>query len=83
MAENSGLITPMLPDLILAVCSNGKVFKNPKTYRPMSKCLKHLQCQVSKKVNAAKNILKKALCTVGHTGTYREIGLLAELEKSC
>ncbi|NET46182.1 RNA-guided endonuclease TnpB family protein [Okeania sp. SIO2B3] len=44
----------------LAVCSNGKVFKNPKTYRRMSKRLKHLQRQVSKKVKGSNN-RKKAV----------------------
>ncbi|MGB3508166.1 MAG: transposase, partial [Microcoleaceae cyanobacterium] len=39
----------------LAVCSNAKVFKNPKTYRLMSKRLKHLQRQVSKKVKGSNN----------------------------
>ncbi|MEL6166604.1 MAG: transposase, partial [Cyanobacteria bacterium J06628_3] len=33
----------------LAVCSNGKVFKNPKAYRRMSKRIKRLQRSVSRK----------------------------------
>ena len=33
----------------LAVCSNGKVFKNPKAYRRMSKRMKRLQRSASKK----------------------------------
>ncbi|WP_414622908.1 RNA-guided endonuclease InsQ/TnpB family protein [Calothrix sp. CCY 0018] len=44
----------------LAVCSNGKVFKNPKAYRRMSKRLKRLQRSVSKKKFSSNN-RKKAL----------------------
>ncbi len=44
----------------LAVCSNGKVFNNPKAYRRMSKRLKHLQRRLSKKNNGSNN-RKKAV----------------------
>ena len=44
----------------LAVCSNGKVFKNPKAYRRMSKSMKRLQRSVSKKQKGSKN-RKKAV----------------------
>ena len=44
----------------LAVCSNGKVFKNPKAYRRMSKRLKHLQRRLSKKKLCSNN-RKKAV----------------------
>ncbi len=39
----------------LAVCSNGKVFKNPKAYRRMSKRMKRLQRSVSKKPISSNN----------------------------
>ncbi|MEN9244065.1 MAG: RNA-guided endonuclease TnpB family protein [Gloeomargarita sp. DG02_5_bins_242] len=39
----------------LAVCSNGKVFANPKAYRRMSKKLKHLHRAVSRKVKGSNN----------------------------
>ncbi|MCC5615395.1 transposase [Nostoc sp. CHAB 5836] len=39
----------------LAVCSDGKVFSNPKAYRRMSKRLKRSQRRVSKKVKGSKN----------------------------
>jgi len=42
----------------LAVCSDGKVFSNPKAYRRMSKRLKRLQHRVSKKVKGSKNRIK-------------------------
>jgi putative transposase len=42
----------------LAVCSNGKVFTNPKAYRRMNKKLKHLQRAVSRKVKGSKNRAK-------------------------
>ncbi|MGB3637462.1 MAG: RNA-guided endonuclease TnpB family protein [Rivularia sp. (in: cyanobacteria)] len=44
----------------LAVCSNGKVFKNPKAYRRMSKRLKRLQRSASKKTIGSNN-RKKAV----------------------
>lgn len=44
----------------LAVCSNGKVFKNPKAYRRMSKRMKRLQRCVSKKQKGSNN-RKKAV----------------------
>jgi len=44
----------------LAVCSNGKVFKNPKAYRRMSKRMKRLQRSVSKKQKGSNN-RKKAI----------------------
>ncbi|MCJ8279020.1 MAG: transposase, partial [Rivularia sp. ALOHA_DT_140] len=44
----------------LAVCSNGKVFKNPKAYRRMSLAVKHLQRRLSKKKLGSNN-RKKAL----------------------
>lgn len=44
----------------LAVCSNGKVFKNPKAYRKLSKRMKCLQRSVSKKVKGSNN-RKKAV----------------------
>ena len=44
----------------LTVCSNGKVFKNPKSYRRMSKRMKRLQRSVSKKVKGSNN-RKKAV----------------------
>ena len=44
----------------LAVCSNGKVFKNPKAYRKLSKRMKRLQRSVSKKVKGSNN-RKKAV----------------------
>ena len=44
----------------LAVCSNGRVFNNPKAYRRMSKRLKHLQRRLSKKKNGSNN-RKKAV----------------------
>ena len=42
----------------LAVCSNGKVFSNPKAYRRMSKRMKRLQRSVSRKVKGSKNFNK-------------------------
>ncbi len=42
----------------LAVCSNGKVFKNPKAYRRMSKQMKRSQRRVSKRVKGSKNRVK-------------------------
>ncbi|MEO1561690.1 MAG: RNA-guided endonuclease TnpB family protein, partial [Cyanobacteria bacterium J06632_19] len=39
----------------LAVCSNGKVFKNPKAYRRMSKRIKRLQRSVSRKKFGSNN----------------------------
>jgi putative transposase len=42
----------------LAVCSDGKVFKNPKAYRRLSKRLKRSQRRVSKKVKGSKNRAK-------------------------
>lgn len=44
----------------LAVCSNGKVFKNPKAYRLMSKRMKRLQRSVSRKPKGSNN-RKKAV----------------------
>ena len=44
----------------LAVCSNGKVFKNPKAYRNGSKRMKHLQRSISKKAIGSNN-RKKAV----------------------
>ncbi|MGB3653766.1 MAG: RNA-guided endonuclease TnpB family protein [Rivularia sp. (in: cyanobacteria)] len=44
----------------LAVCSNGKIFKNPKAYRRMSKRMKRLQRSVSKKPIGSNN-RKKAV----------------------
>ncbi len=44
----------------LAVCSNGKVFKNPKAYRTGSKRMKRLQRSVSKKAIGSNN-RKKAV----------------------
>ncbi|MBE9217217.1 transposase, partial [Plectonema cf. radiosum LEGE 06105] len=44
----------------LAVCSNGKVFKNPKAYRFGSKRMKRLQRSVSRKVKGSRN-RKKAV----------------------
>lgn len=42
----------------LAVCSDGKVFTNPKAYRRMNKKLKHLQRAVSRKVKGSQNRAK-------------------------
>jgi putative transposase len=42
----------------LAVCSQGKVFTNPKAYRRHSKKLKHLQRAVSRKVKGSNNRTK-------------------------
>lgn len=42
----------------LAVTSNGKVFKNPKAYKRMSKRLKRTQRRVSKKVKGSNNHAK-------------------------
>ena len=42
----------------LAVCSDGKVFSNPKAYRRMSKRLKRSQRRVSKRVKGSKNRTK-------------------------
>ncbi len=42
----------------LAVCSNGKVFANPKAYRRMSKSLKRSQRRVSRRVKGSKNRTK-------------------------
>lgn len=42
----------------LAVCSDGKVFANPKAYRRMSKKLKRKQRDVSRKVKGSKNRTK-------------------------
>jgi putative transposase len=42
----------------LAVCSNGKVFNNPKAYRKMSTRLKRLQRRVRKKVKGSQNHTK-------------------------
>lgn len=42
----------------LAVCSNGKVFPNPKAYRRMSRRLKRLQRSVSRKVKGSNNRTK-------------------------
>lgn len=39
----------------LAVCSNGKIFANPKAYRSVSKRMKRLQRSVSRKVKGSKN----------------------------
>ncbi|WP_146029159.1 transposase, partial [Cylindrospermopsis raciborskii] len=44
----------------LAVCSNGKVFSNPKAYGRMSKRIKRLQRSVSKKQKGSNN-RKKAV----------------------
>lgn len=44
----------------LAVCSNGKVFKNPKAYRKTRPRIKRLQRSVSKKVKGSNN-RKKAV----------------------
>jgi len=42
----------------LAVCSNGKVFTNPKAYRRFSKKMKRLQRRVRKRVKGSKNRIK-------------------------
>lgn len=42
----------------LAVCSDGKVFANPKAYRRMSKKLKGKQRDISRKVKGSKNRTK-------------------------
>jgi putative transposase len=42
----------------LAVCSNGKVFPNPKAYRRMSRRLKRLQRAVSRKIKGSNNRTK-------------------------
>lgn len=42
----------------LAVCSDGKVFSNPKAYRRMSKRLKCAQRRVTKRVKGSKNRTK-------------------------
>ncbi|WP_242055184.1 MULTISPECIES: RNA-guided endonuclease InsQ/TnpB family protein [Nostocales] len=42
----------------LAVCSNGKVFSNPKAYRRMSKSLKRSQRRVSRRIKGSKNRIK-------------------------
>lgn len=42
----------------LAVCSDGKVFKNPKAYRRLSKRLKRSQRRVNKRVKGSKNRTK-------------------------
>jgi putative transposase len=42
----------------LAVCSNGKVFENPKAYRRMLKKLKQLQRAVSRKIKGSSNRTK-------------------------
>lgn len=42
----------------LAVCSDGKVFSNPKAYRRLSKRLKRSQRRVSKRVKGSKNRTK-------------------------
>ncbi len=42
----------------LAVCSNGKVFTNPKAYRRLNKRMKRLQRRVSKRVKGSKNRAK-------------------------
>lgn len=39
----------------LAVCSNGKVFANPKAYKRLSRRLKRLQRRVSKRVKGSNN----------------------------
>ncbi len=39
----------------LAVCSNGKIFANPKAYRSVSKRMKRLQRSISRKVKGSKN----------------------------
>ncbi|MEA5596277.1 RNA-guided endonuclease TnpB family protein [Rivularia sp. UHCC 0363] len=44
----------------LAVCSNGKIFKNPKAYKRLSKCMKRLQRNVSRKQKGSNN-RKKAV----------------------
>lgn len=45
----------------LAVCSNGKVFKNPKAYRRCSVRMKHLQRRVSKKSANSNNRAKAVI----------------------
>ncbi|MGB3204447.1 MAG: RNA-guided endonuclease TnpB family protein [Crinalium sp.] len=42
----------------LAVCSNGKVFANPKAYRRLSKRMKRLQRRASKRVKGSNNRVK-------------------------
>jgi putative transposase len=42
----------------LAVCSDGKVFSNPKAYKRMSKRLKRYQRRISKRVKGSKNRTK-------------------------
>ena len=39
----------------LAVCSNGKVFTNPKAYKRLSRRMKRLQRRVSKRVKGSRN----------------------------
>jgi putative transposase len=45
----------------LAVTSDGKVYKNPKAYRRMSKKLKRLQRSVSRKILGSKNRAKEVV----------------------
>jgi putative transposase len=42
----------------LAVCSDGKVFSNPKAYKRISKLLKRYQRRISKRVKGSKNRTK-------------------------
>lgn len=65
-------------------CSNcGETVKKALSVRT-HQC-PHCSYEADRDVNAAINILRIGLRTVGHTGTYTlgEIGPLAELEKSC
>ncbi len=45
----------------LAVCSNGKVFTNPKAYKRNCKRMKRLQRRVSKRVKGSKNRVKAVI----------------------
>ncbi len=50
-------------------CSNcGEVLKKSLSVR--THVCPHCGYEADRDVNAARNILQKALCTVGHTGTY-------------
>ncbi len=58
VAENRRTIGVDVGIKELAICSNGKVFANPKAYRRLSKRMKRLQHRVSKRVKGSKNRIK-------------------------